>query len=64
MVLLGLVLFGIAGLLILADLVEHDISEALGFLPLILGAFLVVEGLLALWRARRLPPERMEGRPK
>lgn len=64
MILLGLVLFAIAGLLLLADLVEHDTSEALGFLPLILGAFLVAEGLLAFWRAKRFPQERMEGRPK
>ncbi len=54
MAVLGLACFALAGALLLSDVVEHDTSEALGFLPLILGAFLTVEGLLAFWRERRL----------
>ncbi len=52
--LLGLAFLAIAGAFLLSDVVEHDTSEALGFLPLILGAFLTVEGLMAFWRERRL----------
>ena len=52
--LLGLLFLALAGALLLSDVVEHDTSEALGFLPLILGAFLTVEGLMAFWRERRL----------
>ena len=38
----------------LLELGGEDVSDALGGLALILGAFLLAEGLLSLWRLRAL----------
>jgi len=54
MVVSGTALLVVALLLVFGDLVEHDLAEGLGFLPLIFGGFLVAEGLLAFWREVRL----------
>ena len=54
MALSGGALLAVAALLAFGDLVEHDLAEGLGFLPLILGAFLFAEGFLSAWREARL----------
>jgi uncharacterized membrane protein HdeD (DUF308 family) len=50
----GAVLLGVAAAVFIVEPFGHDVSETIGLLPLLLGFFLVAEGVLALWRAARL----------
>jgi len=53
----GLCLVGASFLLLFGQLVEHDLGETLAFLPLIVGIFLVGDGVIAAWREKRLRPK-------